>query len=197
MAHNGKVVIGLAGNIGAGKTTAAKIFEELGAHYISADEIGWQVLQKIKGPLSARFGPRIVINDEIDREKLRAIVFQNKEDLNYLNKLSHPLLIEEIQRRIDAVEDGVVVIDAALLFKWPEILQQVDYPILIKAEKNFKEERAGKKGISKEVFNKILSVQEGEDLMSSQVKFVIENNGTLDELKKECRKIYEEIENDC
>ena len=197
MAHNGKVVIGLGGNIGAGKTTAAKIFEELGAHYISADEIGWQVLTEIKESLCKKFGEQIKKGDEIDKERLRDIVFYNPEALDYLNRLSHPLLIKKIKKRLNSIKEGFVVLDAALLFDWPEVLKEIDYPILITADKVHKEERADKKGISKEVFNRILSVQDDERAMSSQAKFIIENNGTLTELKKECQKIYEEIRDDC
>ena len=47
MCCGGKVIIGIAGNIGSGKTMVSRFFEDLGAYYLSADEIGHEVLDEI------------------------------------------------------------------------------------------------------------------------------------------------------
>ncbi|MCK4251062.1 dephospho-CoA kinase [candidate division WOR-3 bacterium] len=197
MHHGDKVIIGVGGNIGSGKTLVSKIFEELGAHYISADEIGWEVLPDIADELRERFGSIIMDRDIIDKEKLRSIVFSNSENLDYLNKLSHPLLVEKILKKIEEIKSKVVVIDAALIFDWSELRQVVDYPILVVSDNKVKEGRVMKRGINKLLFRQILESQKSEAEMSRQAKFIIENNSTVDILRSQCQNIYKEIENDC
>lgn len=186
-------MIGIAGNIGSGKTTSAKIFENFGAHYISADELGWKVLSAISNRLKNRFGEAVVNGDTIDKKRLRNLVFSNRRNLEFLNRLSHPSLVKKLLARIKKIKSGVVVIDAALLFDWPLIHKQIDCSILVSARDNLKAQRALAKGISKNSFQQIIKLQEKETEMANRATFILKNNGTLAALKKKCRKIYKEI----
>ncbi len=197
MDYGDKVLIGVGGTIGSGKTLVSRIFEELGAHYISADEVGWEVLPEITDELKQRFGKRIMRNGTIDKKELRSIVFSDKENLDYLNKLSHPLLIKKILNRVEAIKSGVVVIDAALLFDWPKIYQITDYPILVMSDEKIKEERVMRNGIDKQLFKHILRSQKSDKEMFRRAEFVIKNNSTVDALKMQCQNIYRQIKNDC
>lgn len=192
-----KVLIGVGGTIGSGKTLVSKIFRELGAQYVSADELGWEVLPDIRDGLRKRFGERIMKNGTVDRERLREIVFSDQENLDYLNRLSHPLLIKKILKRVEDIEDGIVVIDAALLFDWPAIEEIVDYRILITSDEEVKEERMARKGISRKLFRQILGFQKSDAEVMKRAKFVIANNGGIDSLKIQCKDIYRQIKNDC
>jgi dephospho-CoA kinase len=197
MHHGDKVIIGVGGNIGSGKTLVSKIFEELGAQYISADEIGWEVLPDIADELKERFGSIIIDRDIIDKEKLRSIVFSNQKNLDYLNGLSHPVLVKKLLKKIEEIKSKVIVIDAALIFDWPELMQVVDYPILVVSDNKVKEGRVMKRGINKLLFRQILESQKSEADMLKLAKFVIKNNSTVDILKAQCQDIYKEIENGC
>lgn len=192
-----KIVIGVGGNVGAGKTTACKIFEHFGAHYISADEIGWKVLREITHALKKKFGDIIMNGETIDKEKLRDVVFAKEEHLEFLNKLSHPLLEKKILEKMKNIKSGVLILDAALLFDFRLVYKHVDYPILITADDALKKKWAGAKGIDSVLFKKILGFQKNETEMLRQAKYVIKNNGTIDALKEQCQTIYEAIKNDC
>jgi dephospho-CoA kinase len=192
-----KCVVGIGGNIGTGKTTVVQIFKEFGAHCISADEIGWEVLPKIARVLRERFGEGIMSGSRINKKKLRELVFSDSSNLEFLNRVSHPLLIKRIIDAISNIERGVVVIDAALLFDWPEVYSMVDYPILVKARQDVMLARVKAKGISEDLFMRILSMQKDAEKMAAEAHFVIENNGTVAELRERCLDIYQQIENDC
>lgn len=195
--HRGdKVIIGIAGNIGSGKTMVGRLFEGYGAYYLSADEIGREVLVEIKEQLKDEFGDSIMRGEEIDRKKLQAIVFSSNEKLMVLNRLSHPLLKKKILERIDNISSKMIIIDAALLFDWPEILGELDYSILVSASDDKKEERAVKNGMSRQLFKRILGSQQNEDEMSKMATYVINNNGDVQELAEQSRRIFEEIKND-
>ena len=88
-------IIGLTGNIGSGKTTVARMFKELGAEIIEADKIGHGLIKKVeaKKELIRAFGSSILNEKkEIERRKLRRIVFKDKERLEELNQILHPLI---------------------------------------------------------------------------------------------------------
>jgi dephospho-CoA kinase len=192
-----KVIIGVGGNIGAGKTTVGKIFAELGVRYISADELGWKVLPEISGILRERFGEEIVMGKGIDKRRLREMVFSDKNNLGFLNRVSHPLLLKRVCAALESVRSGIVVIDAALLFDWPEVYRLVDYSILVRARRDLMAQRAAEKGIGQELFNKIISMQKDEKEMRKMASFVIENNRSIGALRERCQQIYEEISHDC
>lgn len=197
MKKNGRLVIGIGGNIGSGKTTVAKIFQSFGARYISADRIGWSVLPEIADKLRKVYGDVIFSGSNIDRIKLRDFVFSNPAHLKTLNRLSHPYLLKKIYKKIETIDGGMVVIDAALLFDWPQLLNKIDYPILVTSTKALKRQRALERGISKKVFEQITRNQKKESEMVKFAKCIIKNNGTLWQLKKQCQKIFKELKNDC
>ncbi len=197
MKKYGKLFIGIGGNIGSGKTTVAKIFQSYGMKYISADRIGWSVLPEIADKLREKYGDKIFSGSRIDRTKLRNFVFSNPSYLRHLNRLSHPFLLKKIFEKLKRIHRGMVVIDAALLFDWHKLLEKIDYPILVTSTKALKRKRALQRGISKKVFEQILRNQKTESEMVKCAKYIIKNNGTLGQLKKQCRKIFKELKNDC
>ena len=197
MRPGSRVVVGLAGNVGSGKTTAARMFVDMGASCISADEIGWEVLPEISLMLQRRFGEEIMKGRSVDKKKLRDVIFTDRTKLDYLNQLSHPLLVKKIVEKISDVKSGIVVVDAALLFDWSEICALTDYTILMTARDDIMMARAKEKGIDERMFSMIRSMQKDEKDLSGNADFVIRNNGTLAELRKECEEIYRRIKDDC
>lgn len=114
-------VIGLSGGIGSGKSTVAGILAELGAHVIDADRIGHQVYRPGTDGFRRvveEFGPGIVGADgTIDRPALGRIVFADPAALGRLNAIVHPLIVEELARRVAAAREGEkpIVVEAAIL----------------------------------------------------------------------------------
>ncbi|KPK73705.1 hypothetical protein AMJ87_00850 [candidate division WOR_3 bacterium SM23_60] len=192
-----KVVIGVAGAVCSGKTVVSRIFQQLGAYYISADMIGWQVLPDIADELKERFGEDIMNGGTIDRRKLRDIVFADDDNVAFLNQLSHPRLVSKLIEAIADATARIVVVDAALLFEWPRVLDVVDVPILIVAHEQLQKERAVTEGMDEMTFKRILHAQMDQMLTQKKAAYVIENNGTLDELRERCEEIYQEIQRDC
>ncbi len=192
-----KILIGVGGNIGAGKTAAAKIFSEFGGKYISADEVGWDVLPEIADLLERKFGKSIMSRNKIDKRILRELVFADTRKLQFLNHVSHPVLTKRIKEITRGIKKGFVVIDAALLFDWPDIYEMIDYSILVIARREVMLSRARMKGIGDDLFKRILSMQKSEEEMMAMASYVIENNGTMIDLREKCQKIYNEIRNDC
>ena len=111
--------IGLTGGIGSGKTTVARLFEELGIPVYYADDRA-KALQN-SSPLieeiSALFGSEIYSNGLLDRKKLAAIVFQNRDLLNQLNALVHPAVARDFKSWLSAQQAPYIVKEAAIIFE--------------------------------------------------------------------------------
>ena len=116
--------VGLTGGLASGKTTAARRFAELGAHVISADEVGRALMQPgepVYAEIVAKFGPGVVDADgKLDRAALAKIAF-GEGRIEELNAIVHPATIarqEEMVAEIAAREpDAVVVVESALVFE--------------------------------------------------------------------------------
>jgi len=120
--HEGsQYIIGLTGGIATGKTTVLRMLEKLGAETIDADRIAHQVIEP-GGPayqaVVEAFGPEILRPDgAIDRQKLGAMVFRDREALKRLEALTHPAIGAEINRRLAESDAEVVVIEAIKLIE--------------------------------------------------------------------------------
>lgn len=93
-----KMLIGLTGRTGSGKSSAARIFEKLGGYVSDCDKVAHTVLKdsKIIKVLSDEFGSTILDSiGEIDRKKLGAVVFSDSEKLKFLNKAVHGAVVEK------------------------------------------------------------------------------------------------------
>jgi dephospho-CoA kinase len=115
--------VALTGNIASGKSHAALLFAELGAHVIDADVVAHELLAPGTGTYEKivnAFGTEIVAAEgQIDRRKLGRIIFANPDKRLLLNSLTHPEVGAEILRRIFRLEQsfpsGVVIVDGALI----------------------------------------------------------------------------------
>ncbi|MBU0984973.1 MAG: dephospho-CoA kinase [candidate division Zixibacteria bacterium] len=147
------MVIGLTGQIGAGKTTVANILRKLGARIIDADLIGRQVVDNsaaLLKKLTRAFGPEILDSSgKLDRRRLAALAFASEAGKRKLNDLVHPYLLRELraQRRAAEKDHALVVIDAALLLFW-EMDEEVDYVLVVHAGEKRRLERLTGRGIS-------------------------------------------------
>jgi dephospho-CoA kinase len=116
-----KFVLGVTGNIATGKSTVVKRLVEHGAIAIDADLVYRELVgpgQPLLATLAAHFGDQIVAPDgALDRAALGAIVFSDPEKLAELDALTHPAIIAEMDRRVAAIDHGVVVIDAVKLIE--------------------------------------------------------------------------------
>ena len=188
-----KRVIGLTGNSGSGKSSAAAYLGQLGAHVIDVDRIareqsdpgrpGWAAVKQA-------FGEGFFREDgSLDRHKLGEYVFSRPEELKRLNALLHPLVMEEVRERM-AAAGGTVVLDCALLID-TGLDSLADEVWVVAAGQDSKLGRIkARDGISHEHAQNRLASQLDEKELEKHADVVIENNGTLDELKKRVREQF-------
>ena len=115
------LTVGLTGNIGTGKSTAAGMLVDLGAEAIDADQVTREVMRAgtpVYAAIVEAFGPEVLSPDgEIDRRRLGEIVFADPAALARLESIVHPATIEAVSRRVAASGARVVVIEAIKLIE--------------------------------------------------------------------------------
>ncbi len=118
------MLIGITGQIGAGKSTAAGVFSKMGAAVINADKIGRDVVEgndALLAKISGTFGKGVLTpGGQLRRKRAAEIAFSSKSNKRKLDRLVHPFLLKEIksQTKLLSKKHKVIVIDAALLLDW-------------------------------------------------------------------------------
>src|SRR5215211_446449 len=127
--------VGLTGGIGSGKTTIAKIFELLNVPVYYADEASKRLYhtdQDLMRNIKKHFGEDVYTNEQLNRSKLAAIVFNDPDKLELLNQLVHPPTIRDAEEWMKKQTAPYVIKEAALLFESGSA-NELDYIIGVKA----------------------------------------------------------------
>lgn len=184
------ISIGLAGGIGSGKSTVGRLMVDLGAVHIDGDKVGHEIyLPGTPGwrYIVSAFGEGILNSSrEVDRKKLSATVFSDKRELERLNAIVHPLIRERVQQLVHEAHKGganVVVVEGAVLLEagWASIFDEV---WIVTAPETLVVDRVrtSKGAPEQETMARISSQMSNEERRRFS-PIVIENNGTLDELR--------------
>lgn len=189
------ILLGLTGGIGSGKSTVSALLAERGAVIIDADAITRE-LQAPGAPLltvlAVRFGDAIIDDSgALDRPALAAIAFSDPEALKDLNKIVHPVVATEMDRRLKEQRDtdNVVVLDIPLLAENPRTglcgVIVVDVPVDVAVDRLVRfrsmSEDDARARIAKQVSR--------EDRLKIADK-VVDNSGSLEELACQVEEIW-------
>ncbi|GAA8342439.1 dephospho-CoA kinase [Helicobacter pylori] len=114
-----KNAIALTGGIGTGKSTTIKILESQGYQILDADKIAHQLLQEHRFEIAQHFGSDILEKGILNRKKLGAIVFQNANELKWLEDFLHPLIRERMLQKAYELEKNhqAYFLDIPLFFE--------------------------------------------------------------------------------
>jgi len=194
-------VIGLTGGIGSGKSTVSQYLRELGAVILDADKVGHEAYRpgtKVWREVVAAFGREILTPDgEIDRKKLGRIVFSNPESLARLNQIMHPRMFEMMKAQIEEYRRQgveVVVLEAAVLLEanWTLLVDQVW--VTVASEPTVVERATERTGLPEEQILARIHSQLSPEERAKHANVVINNDGSLDELKTKVKELWERVQ---
>ncbi len=191
------IIVGLTGSVGTGKSTVAKSFGELGAYVIDWDELAREVIRphlKAWKEIVEYFGKGILRDDlTINRQKLANIVFSDKEKLAKLNQIVHPEVFEEDERITNDIKsrdpNALIIKDIPLLFELSRPIF-VDKIIVVSASEQTQLRRSEEKGVSREDAQRRIKSQLPLEGKIKSADFVINNDGPLEETKRQVEEIY-------
>lgn len=182
-------ILGLTGNIAAGKSAVASRLAALGAYVIDADLLAREAVAPGSAGLAAivqHWGPGILAADgTLDRAALRRIVFADPAERAALDAIVHPEVARRRSRAVAAAEASgapIVVCDIPLLFE-AELENTVDAVLLVDAPASLRRERLLRdRGLTPEEADGMIAAQMPSELKRARADYIIENAGSRDEL---------------
>ena len=183
--------VGLTGGVAAGKSEAMAAFARLGAATLSADAVVHELLEDsgVTSRLAERWGPDVLADGRLDRERIGAIVFGRPDELAWLESTLHPLVAERIVdwRRSLAPGTALAVVEVPLLFE-TGMERAFDATVAVVAEDGARAERATTRGTGLLEGRDERQLQQGEK--AQRATHVIENDGSLAELEGEVERVF-------
>ena len=182
------ILIALTGGIGSGKSRAAAILEEFGAHSISADTLAREVLERGEdgyNEVVAHFGDEILNEGQIDRKKLAEIVFNDSNQLEVLASITHPLIRAKFVSETRGLpENSVVVYEIPLLAESISRQKQLDFDhvIVLESETETRVARLIERGLSAKEAQLRIANQYSDAQRKEIATHLIKNEGSLEEL---------------
>lgn len=192
-------VIGITGPTGAGKTTALHVLRELGAEVIDTDAVYHALLREnggLKSALVSAFGERILNGvGEVDRKALAREAYPNR--LSELNAVTHPFVVEEVDRRIAAArqEGRSVAIDAIALIE-SGLAQRCDAVVAVLAPRELRLRRImARDGIDEEYARRRVLAQQGDDFFRDNSDHTLENGvkDTEERFRERALELFREL----
>lgn len=192
-----KRVLAMTGGIGAGKSTAARFFSQLGVKIIDTDEITHQLLTEEKNfcALKKRFGEIIVQKGKgvVDRKALRKIVFSDKREKEWLEKRLHPQILKRVRSEIKngATKYYLVLIPLLVESGWDQ-LRDWDYLINVDASLKNQMDRIVKREGIKDMglAQDIIEMQSSRLQKIAQTHYTISNIKDIQHLKKQIEAFF-------
>ncbi|SES63265.1 dephospho-CoA kinase [Thalassotalea agarivorans] len=173
------LIIGLTGGIGSGKTTVANLFIALGVDAVDADQVARDVV--IPGTLSLsriveRYSDDILLaTGELNRAKLREIVFNNDAEKQWLNDLLHPLIREKMLRDLAACDSPYCLLIAPLLIE-NDLTKYVDKTLVVDVPEEIQLTRTLKRDKSNETtIRQIMKSQITRKKRLASADYIIDN----------------------
>jgi dephospho-CoA kinase len=197
-------VIAVTGGIGSGQSTVCDRLQTLGCRVIDVDKKAKQIIirdQTLKKELKSVFGNDIFHKDgSLNRKLLASLAFQSDVKTMQLNKLVHPRMVAEIVEEMETARFSqkypLIVVDAALVYEL-SIEQMFDAVIVVFTHMDKRIQRVMKRdGLNREEILSRVYRQIPLEEKKQWADFVVDNNGTIDDLKFQIDKIFGDLTSD-
>tara|TARA_B100000959_G_scaffold239050_1_gene259442 strand:+ start:119 stop:703 length:585 start_codon:yes stop_codon:yes gene_type:complete len=191
------MIVGLTGGIGSGKTAVSDLFQGLGITIVDADIASRVVVEKGREELNKiadHFGKDILTsNGELDRAKLREVIFKSKEEKVWLESLLHPAIASQIQKELDSSKSPYTILVSPLLLETDQknfcsTVLVVDVPVEIQIERTSKRDN-----VSEEQIKSIIASQIDRDSRLELADEVILNDGSIQNLESKVQELHKKF----
>ena len=189
-------VIALTGGIGCGKSLAAEFFADLGALVIDADQLARAAIERGSSGFDqvvAIFGDSILKDGEIDRRALGELVFKDATKKAALEAIIHPWVRSEFEAAVASLTGNqTLVYEIPLLFETGGA-DRFEIVITVEADLDKRIERLREKGLHLSEIEARMAAQASREDRSSIANYVLENNGSKDDLLRQVENIWEAL----
>jgi dephospho-CoA kinase len=190
-------VLGITGGIGSGKSAATEIFSSLGIKIVDADVLSRVPVQKGESGLleiEKRYGAEILLSTgELDRKKLREIIFEKEEEKDWLENLLHPLISDLIKEELKSSTSAYTILASPLLFETKQSSYCDEVLVIDVSEETQVLRTKTRDDVSEEQVKTIILSQINRSERLRLATHIIENENTLKDLKKAVTDLHQKI----
>ncbi|MDP1932693.1 MAG: dephospho-CoA kinase [Gammaproteobacteria bacterium] len=193
--HVPRMVVGLTGGIGSGKSAATHIFSSLGVNIVDSDVVAREVVETGSPALQAiaeHFGPDVLQDDgQLNRAVLRNRIFSNADEKLWLEKLLHPLIRLETEKQLRSAQSDYVILSSPLLLETGQDVL-TDRVLVIDAPELLQIERARlRDNTSTNAIEAIMASQWSRERRLRCADDIIVNDSDIANLEREIRKLHD------
>ncbi|WP_244531977.1 dephospho-CoA kinase [Nitrosomonas aestuarii] len=186
----------MTGGIGCGKSSAAKIFTELGIDVIDTDLIAHELTQSNGAAIASirsLFGSAfITLEGELDRKKMRQLIFADNNQRNQLEALLHPLILAETVRRVQRSQSPYVVVAIPLLFETSDYDHLIQRILVIDCDEQLQITRTmARSRLNAEEVRAIMAVQINRQHRLKNADDIVVNNQGIDNLHEQILRLHQ------
>ena len=184
-----KLLIGITGGIGSGKSIVSSILESMGYCVLKSDLTAKEIMQsneEVKKKIIEAFGKEAYSDGKLNTKYLAEKVFSSKENVEKINSIVHPFTIKKNleQAEKEFRKSDIVFIESPLIFE-ANIQKYFDYVILIYSDEQSRIKRVMERDkVTEEKVRQRMQFQIPDEKKKDWADFVIENNSNIEELKK-------------
>jgi dephospho-CoA kinase len=186
--------VGLTGGIGAGKSETLAAFERLGIPTLSTDRVAHDLLddEEVRAALVERWGDEVAPDGSVDRDRVGEIVFRNRDELNWLESVTHPRVGAHVLewRQGLGPEVELAVVEVPLLFE-AAMEDAFDATVAVVADDPIRDARLRERGHAGLEGREERQLDQAEK--SRRADHVIRNDGSLDELESKVKELIGEL----
>ncbi|MBB5191135.1 dephospho-CoA kinase [Silvimonas terrae] len=187
-------VIGLTGGAGSGKSTAARLFADMGAGVIDTDDIAHALSRPPSAALDDvrhAFGEQFIAADgTMDRRRMRELVFADANSRARLEAIFHPRILAAAQTALDGLgkQHDYALLVVPLLFETGNFLKLVESTLVVDCPLEQQRTRLAERGLDEQAIDRLLSAQFTRDQRLARADAVIDNSGSLEALTTQVRQ---------
>ena len=188
-------VVGLTGGIGSGKTTAAKLFEALGAGVVDTDEIAHALTAAGGGAIAAlrsAFGAEFITPaGALDRARMRERAFSDAAAKRQLEEILHPMIRAETTARIRRAVEPYVLAVVPLLLETGGYRELTDRVLVVDCPEAEQVRRAAQRSsLAEDAVRAIMAAQLPRAERLARADDVLANTGGIDDLRQPVERLH-------
>jgi len=192
-----RLVVGLTGGFGTGKSSVAQFFRKFGAEVLGADKIAHDALKKgspVFDQVVELFNEACEKNGKkLNREKIAEDVFADPQKRKQLEALIHPYVYKKLKDKIDASDRSIILVEIPLLFE-AGFQTLCDKIVVVKCNFNVKEKRLNRKRFTTEEIRARDKSQMPETLKVQKADFVLDNSNSIYQTRRDAELLWNKLE---
>ena len=192
--------VGLTGGIGSGKTAVSNIISDIGIPVYNSDNRAKWLMnnnKELQNNIIQLFGDKAYLNKQLNSSYISTIVFDNPTKLNQLNSLVHPCVAIDFKEWIVENNTAEIVVKEAAILIESDAYKQMDSIVLVVADEKLRINRVSiRDGVQDTVIKKRIDAQMSDQTKMKYADHIINNDGSLFELKNKVISVIKTIKLD-